>query len=160
MTANKKTLASRTGHITSYKAWAQMQTQCVQVCYLTCIYLFITDICQVYVTDRVTYSFRVTCILHIYVATAMCLFPAFSILQQSQCTRGQPYRVYEVQRSWFVVQGSQEDALWRDSEYHMPSLAKQSLLHHSWPCAAGKGAGAEALIFWGLPAKCTGDAKL
>jgi len=56
--------------------------------------------------------------------------------------------------------GSREDALQRDSEYHEPSLANQSLLHHSRPRAAVEGAGAEALIFWDLPAKCFGGAKL
>lgn len=57
-----------------------------------------------------------------------------------------------------MVRGSWEGALGEDSQYHVPSVTKQSLLHHR--CAAGKGPGTEALIFGGLPAKCPGDTKL
>lgn len=57
-----------------------------------------------------------------------------------------------------MVRGSREDALGEDSQYHVPSVTKQPLLHHRR--AAGKGPGTEALIFGGLPAKRPGDAKL
>lgn len=47
-----------------------------------------------------------------------------------------PCRPCGVLRSRSEVRGSREDTLRRDSDYQVPSLAKQSLLRHR--CAAGK----------------------
>lgn len=109
-----------------------MQTHLVHITLDVCIYLFI-------------------CLLR------MCVTGWGHILLQGWispahgCSRCPvPLPSLQSSKELICVQDSQEDPC-GECKHPVPCLAQQPLLHPSCPHAAGKGAAAEALIFWGLP---------